>query len=148
VLLQLNGNHRFRNDEEWGHILQMFRRHGPNQHQVDRINERVVTPTGIDGPSEMQHMRLPQTSIGMLSTMGSLQNTLRAHTTLRSLHLLVATRSLCIRSSLERAISSGKNQANRESTYHSTAWEKTFLFLIVGMHIYRKPEVAAESTLS
>jgi hypothetical protein len=52
VLLQLNGNHRFANDEEWGNILQMFRRHGPTQQQVDRINERVVTPAGLHGPSE------------------------------------------------------------------------------------------------
>jgi hypothetical protein len=52
VLLQLNGNHRFAEDKEWGRVLQMFLRYGPSQQQVDRINQRVVTPTGMDGPSE------------------------------------------------------------------------------------------------
>lgn len=52
VLLQLNGNHRFKNDPEWGEILQFFRRHGPTEEQVEQINKRVVTPVGMDGPSE------------------------------------------------------------------------------------------------
>jgi hypothetical protein len=52
VLLQLNGNHRFAEDEDCGQILQIFRRYGPSQQQVDQINHGVVTPTGMDGPSE------------------------------------------------------------------------------------------------
>ena len=53
TFLELNGNHRYKDDEEWGEILQMFRKNGPTPQQLARINQRVIDPiNNPNGPTE------------------------------------------------------------------------------------------------
>lgn len=45
--IDLDGMHRFRDDEEWGHILKRFRMGECTEEDIDRINEHVVTPDTV-----------------------------------------------------------------------------------------------------
>ena len=43
IYMELKTNHRFNQDRHWGKMLQKLRVEGLNQHEIDTINERVVS---------------------------------------------------------------------------------------------------------
>jgi PIF1-like helicase len=50
TFLELNTNHRFKNDKNWGQLLCRYRDVGPTPEDIHKINKRVLNSRG--GPTE------------------------------------------------------------------------------------------------